>query len=59
MKREARIRRIDRETGAILWVHGLLRRFSRWVFSLTLPPHRLSMRYRRLYLERQTLRHED
>lgn len=59
MKRDTRIRLINRQTDAILWIHGILRRFSRWVFSLTLPPHRLSMRYRRLYLERQTLRHED
>ena len=50
-----RVRLIDIELGFIVWYHRLLRRFSRWIFSRTLPPRRMSLRYRRLYFERQEL----
>lgn len=59
MKKDTRIRLINWQTDAILWYHRKLRELSRWIFSRTLPPHWLSIRYRRLYIERQQLENDE
>jgi hypothetical protein len=45
----------DKGCAVIMWLHRGLRGASRWLFTLTLPPHKTNLLYKKWYIKRQEL----